>query len=61
MLLGNRNRLSTMLNLCWRYLARPPGSAVVVAETSEPNGSALRPTDDAQRRDEVEREPAPLS
>jgi NADH:ubiquinone reductase (H+-translocating) len=61
MLLGNRNRLSTMLNLCWRYLARPPGSAVVVAETSEPNGSALRPTDDAQRRDEVEREPASLS
>lgn len=61
MLLGNRNRLSTMLNLCWRYLARPPGSAVVVAETSEPGGSAPQLVDDAQRRDDVEREPASIS
>jgi NADH dehydrogenase len=61
MLLGNRNRLSTMLNLCWRYLARPPGSAVVVAETFEPKGSAPRLTDDVQRRDERELERPSLS
>lgn len=32
MLLGNRNRLSTMLNLSWRYLAWPAGSGVVVGD-----------------------------
>jgi GNAT superfamily N-acetyltransferase len=59
MLLGNRN---PMLNLCWRYLARPPGSAVVVAETSDPTSSVPRLTDDAaQRWDAVERKPAAKS
>lgn len=32
MLLGNRNRLSTMLNLSWRYLAWPSGSGVIVGD-----------------------------
>ncbi|HET9255823.1 MAG TPA: NAD(P)/FAD-dependent oxidoreductase [Pseudonocardiaceae bacterium] len=32
MLLGNRNRLSTMLNLTWRYLAWPSGSGVIVGD-----------------------------
>jgi NADH:quinone reductase (non-electrogenic) len=62
MLLGSRNRLSTMLNLSCRYLAQPPGSAVVVAGTSDPTGSVARLTDDAaQRRDAVERKPAAKS
>jgi NADH dehydrogenase len=32
MLLGHRNRLSTMLNLSWRYLAWPSGSGVIVGD-----------------------------
>jgi NADH dehydrogenase len=32
MLLGNRNRLSTLLNLSWRYLAWPSGSGVIVGD-----------------------------
>lgn len=33
MLLGNRNRVATLLNLSWRYLTRPAGAEVVVADT----------------------------
>jgi hypothetical protein len=32
MLLGNRNRLSTLVKLGWRYLARPQVREVVVAD-----------------------------
>jgi NADH dehydrogenase len=32
MLLGNRDRLSTLVNLGWRYLARPQGREVVLAD-----------------------------
>jgi NADH dehydrogenase len=35
MLLGNRNRLSTLLNLSWRYLAWPSGSSIVVGDLPE--------------------------
>jgi NADH dehydrogenase len=35
MLLGNRNRVSTLLDLGWRYLAWPSGSAVVVGEVPD--------------------------
>lgn len=35
MLLGNRNRISTMVNLGWRYLARPAGAGVVVGEVPD--------------------------
>jgi NADH dehydrogenase len=38
MLLGNRNRISTLLDLGWRYLARPSGSAVVVGEIPDQPG-----------------------
>ncbi|MBV9161876.1 MAG: NAD(P)/FAD-dependent oxidoreductase [Pseudonocardiales bacterium] len=32
MLLGNRNRLSTLLNLSWRYLAWPSGNSLIVGD-----------------------------
>lgn len=34
-LLGNRNRISTLLNLSWRYLAWPGGSGVIVGDAPE--------------------------
>jgi NADH dehydrogenase len=32
MLLGNRNRISTLLNLSWRYLAWPSGNSLIVGD-----------------------------
>lgn len=35
-LLGNRNRVSTLVNLAWRYLAWPGGSGVIVGDVPDP-------------------------
>jgi NADH dehydrogenase len=35
-LLGNRNRISALLNLSWRYLAWPRGAGVIVGDTAPP-------------------------
>jgi len=35
-LLGNRNRLSAMLNLSWRYLTWGHGGGVIVGDDPEP-------------------------
>jgi NADH dehydrogenase len=34
-LLGNRNRLSALLNLSWRYVAWPRGSGTLVGDASD--------------------------
>lgn len=36
MLLGARNRLSTLLNLAWRYLTRPHGRGLIVGDIPSP-------------------------
>ena len=38
-LLGNRNRISTLLNLSWRYLAWPEASVVIVGDVPEAESS----------------------
>lgn len=35
MLLGNRNRASSLVNLSWRYFTRPPGAEVVIGDLSD--------------------------
>ncbi len=46
-LLGGRNRVSTLINLTYRYVAWGHGGAVIVGDEPEPDGGEPRPDDTA--------------